>query len=122
MPALFALGQHPALEEVNLGLHKGEALFAFLDDVYATCTPELERPIFDALGVALHRHCGIGINLGKTQVWNRGGLEPPGFREMETPGRPVWTGGAELTPDRQGIKVLAHLWGRLSLLPGICAS
>jgi hypothetical protein len=100
------IGQHPALREVNATLREGEALFAFLDDVYAICTPQRARPIFDALGEALQRHCGIGINHGKTQVWNRGGVEPFGFRDMGTPERPVWTGAAELVVDRRGLKVL----------------
>eukprot|EP00959_Pyramimonas_sp_CCMP1952_P010182 212872-Pyramimonas_sp.AAC.1 len=34
MPALFALGQHPALQEVQARLLPGEHLFAFLDDIY----------------------------------------------------------------------------------------
>ena len=106
MPALYALGQHPALHEVQQTLREGEALFAFLDDVYAVCSPDRARPIFDALGAALHRHCGVGINMGKTRVWNRGGIEPPGFAGMGTPAQPVWTGGQSLPADRRGLKIL----------------
>ena len=36
MPALFSLGQHPALQAVQAQLQDGERLFAFLD-VYAVC-------------------------------------------------------------------------------------
>ena len=85
MPALFALGRHPALQEVQGHLRDGEALFAFLDDVNAICQPERARPIFDMLVASLGRDCGIGINLGKTQVWNRGGVEPQGLQDMGAP-------------------------------------
>ena len=88
MPALYALGQHPALEEVQRTLQEGEALFAYLDDVYAVCSPARARPILDALTMALGTHCGIGVHMGKTRVWNRGGVEPPGFQGMGTPEQP----------------------------------
>ena len=77
MPALHALGQHPALQEVQHTLHEGEALFAYLDDVYAVCSPGRARPILDALTTALGNRCGIGVNMGKTRVWNRGGSSRP---------------------------------------------
>ena len=46
MPALYALGQHAALEEANAALQPGEFLFAFLDDVYAVCSPERVVSVF----------------------------------------------------------------------------
>ena len=106
MPALFALGQHPALQEVQGSLAPDEALFAFLDDVYVLCRPQRARAIFDHLAAALQRHCGIGINMGKTRVWNQGGTEPLGFRGMGSPERPVWTGGADLPTEDRGLRVL----------------
>ena len=106
MPALYALGQHPALQEVQGSLLPGEHLFAFLDDVYAVCEPDRARPIFDALAECLQRHCGIGINLGKTRVWNAGGIQPAGFGSMGTPEQPAWTGDPALPADRQGLMVL----------------
>ncbi len=106
MPALFALGQHSTLQAVQQSLQDGEALFAFLDDVYAICRPERARPIFDRLEAELQAQCGIGINLGKTRVWNRAGLEPAGFDGMGAPEQPVWTGGANIPPEQRGIKVL----------------
>ena len=39
MPALYALGQHAALTQVDASLHEGEMLFAFLDDIYILCDP-----------------------------------------------------------------------------------
>ena len=34
MPALYALGQHPALQAASATLLLGETVFAYLDDVY----------------------------------------------------------------------------------------
>jgi hypothetical protein len=106
MPALYALGQHPALQAVQVSLRPGEHLFAFLDDVYAICAPERARPIFDALALQLQEQCGISINLGKTRVWNAGGLRPAGFESMGTAEQPVWTGDLALPVERRGLMVL----------------
>ena len=40
MPALFALGQHQALEAIQGSLQQSEILMAFLDDVYVTTLPD----------------------------------------------------------------------------------
>ena len=40
MPALFALGQHQALEAIQGSLQPSEILMAFLDDVYVTTLPD----------------------------------------------------------------------------------
>ena len=40
MPALYALGQHPALLATQARLQDDEAVFAFLDDVYVLCAPK----------------------------------------------------------------------------------
>ena len=44
--------------------------------------------------------------MGKTRVWNRAGVEPPGFQGMGTPEQPAWTGSLELAPERRGLKIL----------------
>jgi hypothetical protein len=44
--------------------------------------------------------------MGRTRVWNRGGVEPPGFQGMGTHEQPAWTGGQELAPHRRGLKIL----------------
>ena len=77
MPALYSLGQHPALQHVQTRLLPGEHLFAYLDDVYAVCEPDRARAIFDELSTALQRECGIGINLGKTRVCGTLAASPP---------------------------------------------
>ena len=64
MPALYALGQHPALRAVQDTLRPGEHLFAFLDDVYAVCEPDRARFIFDQLAAQLGG-AGIGSVRGR---------------------------------------------------------
>ena len=78
MPALFSLGQHPALEAVQSQLLEGETLCAFLDDLYAICRPDRVVPIFNLIQRELWTHSRIEVHLGKTQMWNRGGFEPLG--------------------------------------------
>ena len=68
MPALYALGQHPALRQVQATLRAGEHLSAFLNDVYVICELERARPILDTLSSELQRQCGIEVNLGKTRM------------------------------------------------------
>ena len=106
MPALFALGQHPALQQVNGILQPGERIFAFLDDVYVVTTPDRARFLFNAVRDALQAHCGISVNMGKTRVWNRGGQEPPGIRELGSAEDRAWVGGADTPPEAQGLVVL----------------
>ncbi len=106
MPALFALGQHPALVNVRATLREGEALFAFLDDIYVVSEPERAKSIFEEVGRQLQAHCGISVNLGKTRVWNRGGTRPQGFDDIGTADQPAWTGNQDLPQDRQGLMVL----------------
>ena len=84
MPMLYALGQHPALVELQTHLHEDEQIFAFLDDVYITCQPERVRDIYDLLESHLWNHARIRINLGKTKIWNRGGIRPPNCEHMRT--------------------------------------
>ena len=79
MPLLFSIGIQGALEEVATMLFPGEQLCAFLDDVYVLCPPERVKPIFDAL---LFRVAGIHLHLGKTKVWNKGGVEPEHIHTM----------------------------------------
>ena len=63
MPALYALGQHPALLQAHAALTLGEDLYAYLDDIYVTCQPERAGPAFR-------------VHLGKTRAWNAAGEEP----------------------------------------------
>ena len=87
MPLLFSIGIQGALEEVATTLFPGEQLCAFLDDVYVLCPLERVKPIFDALARALFRVAVIRLHLGKTKVWNKGGVEP---EHIHTMGENAW--------------------------------
>ena len=109
MPALFSLGQHPALQAVQAQLQDGERLFAFLD-VYAVCFMALAActlcPFFDP-----------GPQR-KTQVWNRGGVVPVGIEVLQAvarvndPDAIVWRGDPTfwgfLLPTSSGIWQACH--------------
>ena len=68
-------------------LFPGDQLCAFLDDVHALCPPERGKPMFDAVARALFRVAGIRLHLGKTKVWNKGGVEP---EPIHTMGENAW--------------------------------
>ena len=55
MPAHYALGQRPALVEVQESLQLGEPLLSFLDDTNFVVQPERVRPVLDLLAAALWR-------------------------------------------------------------------
>ena len=77
MQALFALGQHHALETIQESLQPSETLMAFLDDVYVTTPPERTATVEQSVEANLWSHARIQMNQGKTQVWNRFGERPP---------------------------------------------
>eukprot|EP00439_Symbiodinium_sp_Y106_P000394 s14575_g1.t1 len=62
MPAFYA---HPALHDLHTQLQDGEAVFAFLDDVYVVAPPERVRVLYDALAAALWAHARIRLHEGK---------------------------------------------------------
>ena len=55
-------------------------LFAYLDDVYAVCRSHRVRPDFSILQQWFQAHAEIRLHLGKTQVWNGGGVAKWGRR------------------------------------------
>ena len=88
-------------------LLQDEQLLAFLDDVYVLCSPNRARVVFDVLQEEILRHTGVHLHFGKTKVWNKAGVEPPGVRELQQkPEEPVWVGDRSLPEDQQGLKVL----------------
>ena len=52
MPGLYSLAAHAALQEVQAGLRDGEAVFAFLDDVYVVALPDRVRELYAAVEAA----------------------------------------------------------------------
>ena len=103
MPLLYALGQHGALEAVDSQLGPDEDIYGFLDDIYIVCQPERVCNIFEILRTELKRHAGIDINIGKTKVWNSGGICPNGIASL---GQGAWKGDHNLLPKEQGIKII----------------
>ena len=65
-----------------------------------------------AVGEELATHAHIHVHHGKTQVWNRGGVEPSGMEEITRaarvvkPDAVVWRGDPLLPFSQQGVKVL----------------
>ena len=74
MPALYALGQHPALVELQRHLRPGELAFAYLDDIYGIVPSARARVVFDLLSQHLFRHARIQVHQGRTKAWNAAGL------------------------------------------------
>ena len=129
MPALFALGQHPALAtaEVKLqqlavgtdawleGAYFSPLLFAFLDDLYVVAAREIARQAFDVVTEEVANQAGIRTNLGKLQLYSKeGGACPPGFDDFQAlraeNTTPIWTCDAPHNYQR-GIVVLGSPLG-----------
>ena len=89
MPLLFSLGIHDALSEAKNMMGEEEHLLAFLDDVFIVSEPD------NTLGDELSTRAGIHLHAGKTRVWNREGVCPPGVEEL---GPEVWS--------PRGVKIL----------------
>ena len=66
MPALYSIGQHTALEDINAKLQSDEHLLAYFDDIYIICYPERVVEVFEFVAAALEHHTGIRINLGNS--------------------------------------------------------
>ena len=73
---------------------------------------ELGDPLMPMLCALGQHHSRIQIHAGKTQVWNRGGFEPPGHAallevaRMADPEAKLWFGDKEDRPEERGIRVL----------------
>ena len=103
MPALYALGQHAALTQMDASLHEGEMLFAFLDDICILCDPPRAGEIFLQVKQSLAWSAGVQVNLGKTKVWNRAATKP---EDMDTIGAEAWKG--EGPEEEGGLVAVGH--------------
>ena len=112
MPALYALGQHRALVAVRDLLLPTERLLAFHDDLCVLCSPHRVADVRNLLQQALWEHSRISVHHGKTQIWNRAGEAPRGWRTLTAAARlvdpeaVVWRGDPSLPPSAQRVKVL----------------
>ena len=134
MPALFALGQHPALVTADEKLQQlavgtdawleedyfRPLLFAFLDDLYVVTVREMARQAFDVVTEAVANQAGIRTNLGKLQLYSKeGGPCPPGFDDFQAlraeNTTPIWTCDAPQIANR-GIVVLGSPLGTVEFI------
>ena len=109
MPALYALAQHETLNDLENQLRDGEAVFAFLDDVYVVALPERIRELYDLLAAALWNRARVRLHEGKTRIWiaAAAGEEPPNISDLAAgTSEPVWVGNWCLPRDGQGLNVL----------------
>ena len=104
IPAFYSLAQHPALADLQGQLLDGEAIFAFLDDVYLVAAPERVRALYDALAAALWHHARIRLHEGKTRIWNAAGEEPGGIADLSggDGAAPVWVGSEAPRAETRG--------------------
>jgi len=107
MPGLYSLAGHEALRSVQARLRDGEAVFAYLDDIYVVALPERIRELYSAVEDALWAHARVQLNPGKTKIWNAAGEEPGDIGDLQRPGGdPVWVGDWTLPREQQGLTVL----------------
>ena len=101
-----------ALEEVCGQLAEGEAIFAYLDDLYVVAAPERVRPVHNLLQDALWRHACVHLHAGKTRIWNAAGDEPAQVADLQPEDAdPVWVGAWTFPPELQGMMVLGSPLG-----------
>ena len=110
MPALFALGQHQALEAILGSLQPSEIPDGFsLDDVYVTTLPDRVATVEQSAEIQLWDHARIQVNQDKTQVWNRCGERPPDcehlFHRVDGTPNDVWRGDPGLPSHKQGVTI-----------------
>ena len=120
MPALYALGQNPALLQAHAASTPGEDLYGYLDDIYVTCQPERAGPAFAALGTALWERANIRAHLRMTRAWNAAGEEPSALLDaLPAAARAdAWAGRWARPPAQQGITVLGTPLGHAAYIAG----
>ena len=111
MPALFCLGIHDVLHNINSSLHANEYVVAYLDDIYIIAGRDRTKTIYDELTDALRKNAGIEPNLGKTEAWSpAGGSAPVDIATLNIEGAPpVWK--SDLSEELNGITVLGVPFG-----------
>ena len=108
VPALFSLEQNSALQAIKSELLPTEMFFAFLDDIYVVCRPERVTAAHKIVARQLEAHCGIRCHLGKTKVYHKAGVEPPGLAELQRQAteqgstEQIWVGDQTLPAELQG--------------------
>ena len=62
-----------SMVDSNGRLVPGKFLSAFLDNVYAVCTPEKVLVFHQILEQELQTHSSVSVHHGETQIWNHDG-------------------------------------------------
>ena len=109
MPALFSLGLDSPLRSFAAELRPDERGLAFLDDMYVTAQPARTCELHARLAHMLESSVGIRLHVGNFffpgpfHVWNAGGIEPAGVREL---GPHAWLGDPARPANERGLRVL----------------
>ena len=110
----------PALQAMKSELLPTELLFAFLDEIYVLCRPERVTAVHQIVASHLESHCGIRCHLGKTKVYNKAGVTPPGMEELQRQAEEqgsterIWVGDQTLPTEQQGVVLLGSPIGTLA--------
>ena len=108
MPALYALGQHDALQAARAELHADDVLVAFLDDLYLLTSRSRVKRAIEIVTGKVAEMAGVQPHLGKLQAWSpSGGPAPPGLADLSAT---AWEGS--LPEELNGIKVLGAPLGQ----------
>ena len=105
------------------GVRDNEHVLPYHDDVYTVCKPARVADGHGVVDEELLSHAHIQLHHGKTQVWNRGVLEPAGIGALTRAARAVkpdavvWRGDLLLPVQKQGLKILEISSGSLLSSP-----
>ena len=119
MPALFAWGQHQALEIIQDSIRDSDGFSR------RRARHDASRPSGDGGTVGdiqLWDIARIQVNQGKTQVWNRCGERLLDcehlFRKADGTPNDVWRGDPGLPSHKQGVRILGTPLGRAEFVEG----
>ena len=108
----FLSYSYGALVTMQARLGVGKYVFAYLDDIHTVTRPARVDVAHVVVEEELWSHARVHLHHGKTQVWNRGGIEPSGVEALTRatqavkPDAMVWRGNPMLPATQQGVKVL----------------
>ena len=89
-----------------------KAFVCYLDDLCVICRPDRVQAVHQTMVQELWDHARISLHHGETKVWNRGGIAPSGWSNLqqvaseEDPDAVVWRGDTFLPTSRQGLLIL----------------